>query len=127
MNTMSDDVVGVIPDDNLDDETQGFGPTSDDLTDDTDADLAVIDDLDVLADDAEHPLEDDGFLFEDDELLGQKKKKKSEVAVEDEELVGVGIIEEEIEEDDDEDFFGDEDDEARYNYRAEEDLLDEGF
>lgn len=120
---MNDDVVGIIPDENLDDDTQGMGPAVDDLIDEED--LVNADDLDVLAEDAAHVAEDEDFLFEEDDTLGTVKKKRvvdSEVSDEFAEL-----IVDEDEEDDEDDFIGDEDDEARYNFRADEDSLDEGF
>lgn len=119
---MSDDVVGVIADENLDEDQQGLGPTGDELAEE--GELVDIDDLDVLPDDVAHGLEDEGFLFEEDELVGTKKKK-SDPAVADEFAVEEVVGEEDP--DDEEDFYGDEDDEARYNYRAEEDVLDDGF
>ena len=104
---MSDDAVGILPDDELDEEQTKFGPTSDDFLEDEEI---VEVDLEGLHDDV-LPVEEDEFGALTDEF-GEPVKPD---VVDDEE------------DDDEEDFYTDEDDEARYNFKVEEDSLEEGY
>lgn len=119
---MSDNITGIIPDDNIDEDGQVFSIPEEDLIEDED--LGAVDDLDVLVDDVSAVGLEDEFLFDEDDSLGSIKKKR--VLIEGDE--GDEFSEEDFDEDEDEDdLITEEDDEARYNYRAEEDPLDEGY
>jgi hypothetical protein len=119
---MSDNITGIIPDDIIDEDGQVFGLSEDGLIED---DLGVVDDLDVLVDDVAAVGLEDEFLFDEDDSLGSVKKKRVLVEGEEGDEFADEIFDED--EDDDDDLITEEDDEARYNYRAEEDPLDEGY
>lgn len=104
---MSDDAVGILPDDELEEEQTKFGPTSDDFLEDEEI---VEVDLDALHEDELAPIEDEFGSLTDE--FGDTLKPE---------------LGEDEEEDDEEDFYSDEDDEARYNFKADEDPLEEGY
>jgi hypothetical protein len=103
---MSDDVAGILPDDELDEEQTKFGPTGADFLEDEE--LIEVD-LDALHEDV-LPVEDEFGSLADE--FGDTLKPE---------------VGEDEEDDDEEEFYTDEDDEARYNFKADEDPLEEGY
>ncbi len=116
---MDDDKTGIIPDENLDDDA------SFDLGEDVlEEEIENVDDLEVIGESIAEVEGDEDFYFDEDDTLGSSRKKKVIGENEDDEL---SEDFDEEEDDDDDDFYTEDDDEARYNYKGDEDALDEGF
>ena len=104
---MSDDAVGILPDEEIEEEQPKFSPTGNDFL----GDEEIIEvDLEALHEDV-LPIEEDEFGSLTDEFGDAVKPE----------------VGEEEEDDEEEDFYSDEDDEARYNFKADEDPLEEGY